>query len=136
MGRTHNHGSLHTQCYPDVLDTVVAKDFVLTVYLIVCSALSSEHLPVLINITCQSFFQNLLDQPDLTQIDWAAFQVCLDHRLTGNHVVNDEEAIDKCVELLNRAIHAPKRRPRTEMRPPLPDSVQDETRLKNRLRSL
>jgi hypothetical protein len=31
-------------------------------------------------------------------MDWAAFQACLDDRLLGNPVVNDEETIDKCVE--------------------------------------
>jgi hypothetical protein len=30
-------------------------------------------------------------------MDWAALQACLDYRLPGNPVVNDEEAIDKCV---------------------------------------
>jgi hypothetical protein len=31
-------------------------------------------------------------------MDWGAFKACLEHRLPGNPVVNDEEAIDKCVE--------------------------------------
>jgi hypothetical protein len=49
-------------------------------------------------------------------------------------------AIYKCVDELTSAIHeataasAPKRRPRADPRPPLPSSIQDETRLKNRLR--
>jgi hypothetical protein len=52
-------------------------------------------------------------------MDWTAFQACLDHRLTGNPVVNDEEEIDKVVEELTSAIYeataapAPRRRPRT-----------------------
>jgi hypothetical protein len=55
-------------------------------------------------------------------------------------VVSDEEAIDKCVEELTSAIQeataasAPRRRPRADLRPPLPASIQDEIRLKNRLR--
>jgi hypothetical protein len=40
----------------NVLDIVVVKDFVLTVYLTVCSALSSDHLPILIDTTCRSSF--------------------------------------------------------------------------------
>jgi hypothetical protein len=74
-------------------------------------------------------------------MDWAAFQACLEHRLPENPVVvDDEEAIDKCLQELTSAIHeataesAPRRRPRAEPRPPLPDSIQDELRLKNRLR--
>jgi hypothetical protein len=81
-----------------------------------------------------------MDRPDFKRIDWAAFQACLDDRFPENPVVNDEEAIDKCVEELTSAIHeataasAPKRRHRADPRPPLPASIQDEIRLKNRLR--
>jgi hypothetical protein len=73
-------------------------------------------------------------------MDWAAFQACLDDTLPGNPVVNDEEAIDKCVEELTSTIQeataasAPSRRPRADPRPPLPASIQDEILLKNRLR--
>jgi hypothetical protein len=55
-------------------------------------------------------------------------------------VVNDEKAIDKCVEELTNAIHeataasAPRRRTRADPWPPLPASIQDEIRLKSRLR--
>jgi hypothetical protein len=55
-------------------------------------------------------------------------------------VVNGEEAIDKCAEELTSAIQeataasAPRRRPRAVPRPPLTASIQDEIRLKNRLR--
>jgi hypothetical protein len=125
---------------PDVFDIVVVKDFVLPVCLTVCTALRSDHLPIPIDTTCRSSFQNLLDCFDFTRMDWAAFQGCLDDRLPGNPVVNDEEAIEKCVEELTRAIReataasAPKRRPRADPRPPLPNSIQDEIRLKNRLR--
>jgi hypothetical protein len=54
----------------DFLDIVVAKDFVLPVHLTVWSALSSDDLPVLINTTCQTSFQNPLEHPDFMQIDW------------------------------------------------------------------
>jgi hypothetical protein len=52
--------------------------------------------------------------------------------------VVDEEAIEKCLEDLTTAIHettaasAPMRWPRAGPRPPLPASIQDEIRLKNR----
>jgi hypothetical protein len=55
-------------------------------------------------------------------------------------VVNDEVAIDKCVEELTSAIQeataasAPKRRPGADPRPPLHDSIQDEIRLRDWLR--
>jgi hypothetical protein len=73
-------------------------------------------------------------------MDWATFQVCLDDRLPGCPVVNDEEAIDKCVEELTSAIQestaasAPKRRPRANPGPPIPASIQDEISKNNWLR--
>jgi hypothetical protein len=121
---------------PDVLDIVVVKDFVLPVHLTVCSALSSDHLPILIDTTCRSSFQN----PDFMRMDWAAFQACLDDRLPGNPVVNDDEAIDKCVEELTSAIQeataasASNCRPRADPRPPLPGIIQDGIHQKNQLR--
>jgi hypothetical protein len=141
MGRTPQPWFLtYTMLPPDVLDVLVVKGFVLTVCLTASSALSSDHLPILINITCRSSFQNLLDCRDVTRKDWAAFQACLDDRLPGNTVVNDVEAIDKCVEELTSAIQeatatsAPKPRPPADPRHPLPASIQDEICLKNRLK--
>jgi hypothetical protein len=125
---------------PDVLDIVVVKDFVQPLHLTVCAALSSDLLPILIHISCRSSFRNLLDRPNFRRKDRAAFQACLEDRLPGSPEVVDEEAIDKCLEELTSAIHeataasAPRRRPRADPRPPLPASVQDEIRLKNRLR--
>jgi hypothetical protein len=55
-------------------------------------------------------------------------------------VVVDEEAIDKCLEELTSAIHeatpasAPRRRQRTDPRPLIPASFQDEILLNKRLR--
>jgi hypothetical protein len=53
----------------DVLDIVVVKDVVQPVYLIFSSALSSVHLPILIDTTCRLSFQNLLDRPAFTRMD-------------------------------------------------------------------
>jgi hypothetical protein len=110
----------------DVLCIVVVKDFVLTVHLTVCSALTSDHPLVLIDTTSRSSFKSLLYRPDFTRMDWATFWACLEDRLPGNPSVSDEEAIDKCVEELNSAIQeataasVPRRRPRADPRPPLP----------------
>jgi endonuclease/exonuclease/phosphatase family metal-dependent hydrolase len=38
---------------PDVPDIALVKDFVLPVHLTVCAALSSDHLPILIDISCR-----------------------------------------------------------------------------------
>jgi hypothetical protein len=79
----------HTECYPDVLHFVVVKDIVQPVNLSVCSALSSDNLPNLIDTTCRSSFQNLLHRPEITRNDWGAFQACLENRLPGTPVVSD-----------------------------------------------
>jgi hypothetical protein len=73
----------------DVLDIVVIKDFVLPVHLTVCSALSSDHPLAPDDITCPPSFQNLLDLPDLTRMNWASFWACLEDRLPGNPVIRD-----------------------------------------------
>jgi hypothetical protein len=91
----------------DFLYIVVIKDFFLPLYLTVCSALSSDHLPTLNDISCRSSFENLPDRPDFTGMDWAPFQACLEDRRPGNPVVVDEEAIDKCFEELISAIQEP-----------------------------
>jgi hypothetical protein len=104
MGRTPQPRLLTHNATPDVLDIAVVKNFVLPVYLAVCSALGTDHLPVLIDTTCRSPFQNLLDRPDFTRMYWAAFQAWLDGRHPGNLVVNDEAEIDKCVEELTSTI--------------------------------
>jgi hypothetical protein len=124
----------------DVLDIVVVKDFVLPVHLTVCAALSLDHLPILIDTSCRSSFHNLPDRHDFTRMDWAAFQACLEDRLPGNPMVVDQEAIEKYLEELISAIHeataasVPRRRPRADPPPPLPASIQDAIRLKDRLR--
>jgi len=119
---------------------VVVKDFVLPVHLTVCHALSSDHLPVLIDTNCRASFHDPLDRPDFTRTDWSTFQASLEARLSGNPDVNDEKAIAKCVEEMTSAIQAvlpasaPKRRPCTDPRSALPASIQDEIRLKTRMR--
>jgi hypothetical protein len=124
----------------DVLDIVIAKDFVLPAHLTGCPSISSDHLPIQIYTPCRSSFHNLTDLPDFTRIDWAAFQACLEDRLPGSPLVVDEIAIDECLVERTSAIHeatassVPSRWPRADTRPPLPDGIHDELSLKNRLR--
>ena len=49
---------------PDVLDIAVTKDVPFQVYLTSCSALSSDHLPVLIDTACRSSFHPPQDRPN------------------------------------------------------------------------
>jgi hypothetical protein len=73
-------------------------------YLTVCSALRSDQLRVLIDTTCRTSFQHLLDRPDFKRVDWVLYQACLDDRLPGNPLLNVEKSIDKCAEELSNAI--------------------------------
>jgi hypothetical protein len=125
---------------PDVLDIALTKNLRTPVHLTVCSALSSDHLPVLIDTTCRSSFLNPPDRPDFKRTDWPRFQACLDNVIPFNTETTDEAGIDTCVESLTSAISgalevsAPKSRPHADPRPPIPACIQDEIRLKNRLR--
>jgi hypothetical protein len=110
------------------------------VYLTACSALSSDHLPVLIDTTCRSFFRNLQARPHYRRTDWVKFQPTLEERLPSTPLLPNEGEIDTCVEEMSSAIleavaaSTPESRPRDDPRPPIPACIQDEVRLKNRLR--
>jgi endonuclease/exonuclease/phosphatase (EEP) superfamily protein YafD len=41
---------------PDVLDIVITRDLIFPVHLTTCSALSSDHLPILMDTQCRFFF--------------------------------------------------------------------------------
>jgi endonuclease/exonuclease/phosphatase family metal-dependent hydrolase len=55
---------------PDVLDIVITKDVVIPVHL-TCSALSSDHLPILIDTGRRSSFLKPPDRPGLRKADWS-----------------------------------------------------------------
>ena len=59
---------------PDVLDIVITNNLSFPVYLSSCSALSSDHLPVLIDAVCRSSFHHLPDRPDFRRNDSAKCQ--------------------------------------------------------------
>jgi hypothetical protein len=125
---------------PDVLDIVITKNLVTLVSLTVCSALTSDQLPVLIDTMCRSSFLPLPDRPDFELADWTRFQECLEEKLPSNLELRDKEAVDTCVGELSSAILSAievatfKSRPRSDQRPPLPATIQDEICLKNRFR--
>ena len=83
---------------PDVLDIAMVKNFPFPVYLTSCSALSSHHLPVLIDTTCRSSFQHPPDRPDFRRTDWTNFQVHLEDEISFDPELHNGMAIDTCVE--------------------------------------
>ena len=116
----------------DVLNIVITKNLSFPVHLISCSALSSDHLQVIIDTSCRSSFHNLPDRPDFRRTDWASFQTQLEELIPFDSELPNEMAIDTCVENFSGAVlkalaaSNPKRRPRDDPRPPVPASIQDE----------
>jgi len=125
---------------PDVLDIAMVKDFPFPVYLASWAALSSFHLPVLIDTTCRSSFQHPPDRPDFRRTDWANFQVHLEDQILFDPELHNGMAIDTYVEKFSGAVpkalaaSTPKWTRRDDPRPPIPAGIQDEINLKNRLR--
>jgi hypothetical protein len=125
---------------PDVLDIVIIKNVPFPLYLTSCSALSSDHLPVLINTACRSSFHHPPDRADFRRTDWAKFQTYFEDQFPFDTDLHNEMVIDTCVEnfsgavLKALAVSTPKCRPRDDPRPLIPANIQDEIRQKNRLR--
>jgi hypothetical protein len=117
---------------PDVLDIVITRDLVFPVHLTPCSALSSDHLPVLIATQCRSSFLSPPDRQNFRKTDWSRFQACLEAGIPSSPDLPNEGAIDACVKELTGAISkaltdsTPKCRQRADPRPPLPAHIQDE----------
>jgi hypothetical protein len=124
---------------PDVLDIVITKHLSTPVYL-TCSALNSDHLPTLIDTESRSSFLNLPDRPDLRNTDWCTFQMVLEIGITSTPDLQDEASVDTFVKGLTTAISkasadtTQKRRQGPDPRPSMPARIQDEIRLKTRLR--
>jgi hypothetical protein len=108
---------------PDVLDIVITKHLIFPVYLTTCSALSSDHIPVLIDRRLRSSFLYIPDHPDFRRTVWIKFQACLEDRLPSIPKLRSGVETDTCVEEVFSAItealaaSAPRRRPRDDPRP-------------------
>jgi hypothetical protein len=130
----------NTSPIPVVLDIVITRDIPSSVHLASCSALSSDHLPVLIDTTCRSSFQHPPDRPDFRRTDWVNFQTRLEKEIPLNSELHTGMAIDTCVENFSEAViralsaFTHKCRTRDNLRPSIPAGIQEEIRLKNRLR--
>ena len=116
------------------------KDLPFPVYLTSCSVLSSDHIPVLIVTACRSSYQHPPDRPDFRRTDWANFQTHLEDHIPFDPELHNGMAIDTCVENFSSdapkalAASTPKCCRRDDPRPPISAGIQDEIRLKNRLR--
>jgi hypothetical protein len=89
---------------PDFLDVAVPKSLPTPVHLTACSALSSDHLHILIDTRCRLSFFNLPNGPDFNRTDWSKFQACLDNNIPFISETTDEADIHTSVENLTSAI--------------------------------
>ena len=89
---------------------------------------------------CRSFFQHPPDRPDVTRTNWAKFQTHLEAEIPFNPEFHNRMDIDIYVENFSGAIlwaleaFTPKRRPFGDTHPQIPAGIQDEIRMKIRLR--
>ena len=110
---------------------MITKKLSTPVYLTSCSALTSDHLPVLIDTTCHSSFHHPPDRSDFRRTDWANFQTQLENQIPFDPELNEMD-IDSCVENFSGAIlkalvaSTPKSQPRADPRPPISAGIQDE----------
>ena len=83
---------------------MITKNLSTTVYLTSCSSLSSDHLTLLINTTCQPSFPYPPDRSDFRRTDWTNFQIQLEDQNPFDQELHNEMAIDTCVENFSGAI--------------------------------
>jgi hypothetical protein len=82
---------------PDVLDIVITRGLPSSVAPASCSALSSDHLPVLIDTACRSSFHHPPDRPNVRRTDWAKFQTHLETEIPLIPELHNGRDIDSCV---------------------------------------
>ena len=96
--------------------------------------------PVLTDTAFRSSFNHPPDCPDFRRTDWTYFQNRLEDQIPFNPELHNELEINTYVENYSGAVlkalaaSIPKSRPRDDQRPPIPAGIQDEIRLKGRLR--
>jgi hypothetical protein len=83
---------------PDVLDIAVTKEHPIPVNLTSCSALSADHLPLLIDTACRSTFNRPPDRPNFRRTDWANYQTHPTDQIPFDPELYNGMAIDTCVE--------------------------------------
>jgi hypothetical protein len=111
------------------LDVAVTKELPFPVFLTSCSALSSDHLLVLIDTACRSSFHQPPDRTNFRHTCWANFQTQLEDQIPFDPELHNGMAIDTCFEKFSGAVlqalaaSTPIRCPRNDSRPPIPVGI-------------
>ena len=97
---------------PDINDIIITKYVISPLCEIFCSALISDHVPLLNDKTHRSSFFHPPDHQDFRSTDWATFQASLEDGILLKPDLHDEVANDTCVDELFSALGSfpPKRR--------------------------
>ena len=89
---------------PEVLYIIVTMEVPFQVYLTSCSALSSDHLPVLISTACRSSFHHPPNRPNFRRTDWENFQDHLEDHIPFDPELHNGMAIDECVAIFSDVV--------------------------------
>jgi hypothetical protein len=89
---------------PDVFDFVITRNLPFSVALASCSAVSSDHLPLIIDSGCRSSFYNQSDRLNVRHTDWAISQTQLETQIPLIPELHNAKDTDSCVENLSGAI--------------------------------
>jgi hypothetical protein len=105
---------------------------------VICTKLGPP--PSLIDTACRSAFHHPPERPNFKRTDWTIFQTHLEEKIQFDPALNNGMSIDTWVENFSGAVpkdlaaSTPKYRLRDDPRRLIPNGIQDEIRLKNRLR--
>ena len=107
-------------------------------YLTSCSALNSDHVPVLIGTACCPSFQHRRDRPQLRHTAWANVQTNLHYLVPFDSELHNRMRIDTyiqnfCTFLKALTAFDPKHHPRDDPRPLITAGIQNELNPKTRL---
>jgi len=87
-----------------ILDIVITKKLSIPVYLTSCSAVSSNHLAVLIDNSCRSSFQHPPDRHDFNHTDCSKYPNHLKDLIPFDPELHNGMAIDTYVEKFSGAV--------------------------------
>jgi hypothetical protein len=110
----------NTSATSNVFDIIITKYLPSPVHLTSSFALSSDHLPLIIDAMCRSSFLHPSDRSDFRHTDWAKLQACLKYEILINPDLHNRLANHTCIVTMFGAVmkalahSTPKSRPRDD----------------------
>jgi hypothetical protein len=88
------HKPYNLSATPNVLEIAITQNLTFQVYLTLCSALSLNNLPVIIDTAFRPSFQHLRDRPDFRRTELANFRTYLEGQIPFDPELHNRMAID------------------------------------------